>query len=185
MSELRRIETFAGELVLRRYEERDIPFHQIYVYDSPKEFLEEVGFDTVNRRSRAEFAEFLKKRIAETASTPCPNALVAELDGRSVAIVPLDLYDYGDKIPRLHFHIFEEGLRGKGLGGLVLRGCVEEIGKMSGHWKFMIEPKATNGRMNALMRKLGFRYIKDHLLPARPGVQTMMVSQYEILLHQD
>jgi RimJ/RimL family protein N-acetyltransferase len=181
-NELRRIHTEHGELVIRRYEERDIPYHEKYVYDSPKDFLEDIGFDAVNRRTRGEFGTFLRTRISETADTPRPNALIAEFKGHAIAVVPLDLHDHGDNIPRLHFHIFEAELRGKGLGGLILKACAEELGESAGYTKFMIEPKASNERMNRLMRKLGFKYIRNYRLPARPGVQEMEVSQYEISL---
>jgi RimJ/RimL family protein N-acetyltransferase len=178
--ELRRLSTASGEIIIRRYEERDIPFHKSYVYDSPKEFLDGIGFDTTSRRTREEFGEFLKGRISETAGTSRPNALIAELNHRAVAIVPLDLHKYVDGLPRLHFHIFDPSLRGQGLGGPILKACAEELSKMTGFNKFMIEPKASNERMNRLMRKLGFRYVRDYMLSGKPGVQEMIVSQYEI-----
>jgi RimJ/RimL family protein N-acetyltransferase len=110
-----------------------------------------------------------------------PISVVAEIEGRAVSMLFLDLKST-DGIPRLHFHIFEPALRGKGLGGLIFMGGVEALSRVHEIKRFWIEPKADNQRMNRLMRKLGFRHLKDFLLEAGPLTQEFQASRYEINL---
>jgi len=179
--EIKRIQSSHGELIIRRYEEQDIPFHAAYLFDSPKAFLEGIGFDTSRLGDREEWEAAVKKRRAEAEkNSELPNVIVAELGGRAVSSVFLDHRNL-DGEPRLHFHIFEPDLRGKGLGGLIFMEGMKAISQIHNIQRFLIEPKADNQRMNGLMRKLGFRHIQDYLLAAGPATQEMFVSQYEIL----
>ena len=44
-TEYKRIQTQHRELIFRRYQESDISYHADYLFGSPKEFLESIGFD--------------------------------------------------------------------------------------------------------------------------------------------
>jgi RimJ/RimL family protein N-acetyltransferase len=169
-------------LIIRRYEERDIPFHAAYLFDSPKDFLEDIGFDTTKLGNRSEWESGVKQRRAEAAKKgEPPNVIIAEFGGRAISSVFLDRRNE-DGVPRLHFHIFEPELRGKRLGGLIFIGGMKAISRIHNIQRFLIEPKASNQRMNGLMRNLGFRHIQDYGLAAGPVTQEMLVSQYEILV---
>jgi len=183
-TEYQRIQTEHGQIVLRRYQETDISHHANYLFGSSKEFLESIGFDPVKLGSRVEWEAAIRKRLADSVSAmSLPNVIVAEFQGRAISMVFLDLRN-ADKVPRFHFHIFEPNLRGKGLGGLIFRAGARAFSQLYGFRYFLIEPRATNERMNNLMRKLGFRYVKNYLLPAGPVTQEMIVSQYEIQLEK-
>ena len=179
-TEPQRIQSMHGELILRRYQESDIFFHADYLFGSPKEFLESIGFDLVKLGNKDDWTTAMRKRLADqNSANSLPHIIVAEFQGRALSMVFLDLRN-ADKIPRFHFHIFEPSLRGLGLGGLIFKAGSEILSQLHGFNYFFIEPKASNNRMNALMRKLGFKYLKDYLLPAGPVTQEMQVSQYEI-----
>ena len=180
--EFKRIQTASGELTLRGYKLSDIAAHTAYLYDSPKDYLESIGFDPERFSPRAEWIEGLQKRRTEAQKNGDPPiVVVAEFEGKAISMVFLDLRNE-DKIPRLHFHIFEPELRGKGLGSLIFMTGVETFSGLHKFKRFLIEPRASNARMNALMRKLGFRHLKDFLLPAGPVTKEFMASQYEIIL---
>jgi RimJ/RimL family protein N-acetyltransferase len=179
--EFKRISTNQGELLIRPYADGDIPFHARYLFDSPKDFLETIGFDTKKLGDRAIWLEGLKARRA-TMDRSKVTSIVAELSGQPIAIVPLDLR-YPSKGPLLHFHIFEPGLRGQGLGQLIFMAAVESYHKLYGYERFLIEPKATNVPMNKLMQKLGFRHLQDYVIAAGPVTQEFLASQYEIVVN--
>lgn len=61
---------------------------------------------------------------------------------------------------------------------------VRAFSQLFGIQRFLIEPRADNQRMNGLMRKLGFKYLKDYTLAAGPVTQEMVVSQYEIVAEE-
>lgn len=88
--------------------------------------------------------------------------------------------DQGDGITRMHFHIFVPSLRGQGLGGPIFLAGLEILRELHGFGKALIQPKASNRRMNGLMRKLGFIYLGDSVREAGPRTQEMLVSSYEI-----
>lgn len=176
-----KIQTEAGEIQLRTLLEKDVPIQTAYYYDSPKEFLEDIGFNTAQMPAREEFEARIYKRLqAPEHTTEPPRVVVAELNGKAVSMVFLDLRYQTDKMPRMHFHIFDPTLRGKGIGGQIFMTAVREFSRHHGFKTLWIEPKAENKRMNGLMRKLGFKYLGDHLTPPRAMVHEMVCSRYEI-----
>jgi RimJ/RimL family protein N-acetyltransferase len=180
--EFKLIQSKHGQIIIRTYELRDIPFHTAYLYDSSPDYLESIGFDPTKFVPREEWVEGLQKRRAEAIKNgDRPISVVAEFSGRAVSMVFLDLRNE-DKVPRLHFHIFESELRGKGLGGLIFMSGVEAFSRIYEFKRFLIEPKANNQRMNGLMRKIGFRHVKDFLLAAGPVTHEFPASQYEIIV---
>lgn len=170
-----------GELVIREYEDQDTEAQEEYRYNSSKEFLEGVGFDPTRFKPREQWrADIQQRRNEAKAKGNFLDVVVAELGGRAIAMVFLDQRN-ADGEPRLHFHIFDAALRGKGLGGPIFMAGVRAFSRHHGIRRFFIEPKATNGPMNRLMRKLGFAHQKDYVVPAGPFTQEMLVSQYEIV----
>jgi len=180
---IRSIDSEFGSIFIRYLLERDIDPQLDYYFDSPKAYLEEIGFNTEKMPSRDQMrAGSLERLKADQANNALPRVVVAELEGRAVAMVFLDLRNQVDKIPRMHFHIFNPSLRGKGLGGKIFMSAVHEFSRLHGIKKFWIEPKASNARMNGLMKKLGFKHLEDCVTPARESVHEFLASRYEILV---
>jgi RimJ/RimL family protein N-acetyltransferase len=178
-----RIPTEHGTLIVRRYAPQDIAIHSAYLHDSPREFLESIGFDTAKIPPKADWIRAITARLEEAQKTgEPPNLIIGELGGKAIGAVFYDTRDVKDPTPRLHFHIFDPELRGKGLGGILFTAAVTELRQIYGHERFLIEPRQDNQRMNRLMRKLGYRHIRDYELPAGAVTQAMLVSQYEILV---
>lgn len=174
--------TPAGTLTVRRYQPEDVIPHSAYIFDSPVEFLEGIGFDTATRPDRKQWEEGTLKRVAESQKEP-PTIIVGEIDSRAVGMVFLDRRDLAiEPTPKLHFHIFDPNLRGKGVGPVLFKAALQSLSQFHGYKRFLIEPKASNAPMNALMRKLGFKHIQNYTLEPKPMVQRMIVSQYEILI---
>lgn len=166
-----------GEITVRVRDERDIPAHLDYLYNSPPDFLKSVGFAPEKFLPRAEMEQHIRNLIAN----PKPLAMAAEFKSRTVAMVFLDLKNQQDQVPRLHFHMFDSSLRGQGLGGLIFKAAVNGFYKIYDYRTFYIEPRSNNLPMNALMKKMGFRHLKDRTLEAGPMTPELQVSQYEIL----
>lgn len=172
--------TPAGELIVRRYQTGDIAPHSGYIFDSPVDFLESIGFDTATRPNRKEWEAGTLERVSKSQSEP-PTIIVGELHGRAIGMVFLDKRDLAiEPTPKLHFHIFDSSLRGKGIGPILFMAALQSLSQFHGYKRFLIEPKASNAPMNALMRKLGFKHLKNYTIEPKPMVQRMLVSQYEI-----
>lgn len=176
--EFERFETPLGSLIVRARDERDIPAHLDYLYKSPKAFLEGIGFDPAKFLKRDEMRAHILNRVRIHP----PTSIAAELNGQTIALMFLDLADRVEEIPKLHFHVLKAELRGQGLGSQIFMAGLRGFERTHGFRKFFIEPRSSNLPMNALMRKLGFRHVKDYTLPAHPMTQEMRVSQYEIHL---
>lgn len=179
---IERISSPSGELTVRYYDERDIAAHVAYLFDSPGDFLEYIGIDLAKISDRDAWHVKLDQRLAEARTKGEPaKMIVAELGGRTVTLASLDLTGE-DGVPRLHFHVMDPSLRGKGLGGPIFLAGVRAFSAYHGYKRFFIEPKAANAHMNALMRKLGFRYLEDLVRAAGPITPDTLVSRYEILV---
>ena len=174
------LKTNSGEILIRTYEEKDIEQHLNYLFESPIDFLESIGFDTSKMKSRIQWEKSIRARRAKAIEkNDPPSIIVAELKGTAISMVFLDQSN-PDGVSRLHFHIFDPALRGKGLGGLIFTAGVKALAQIHGIRRFLIEPKASNKPMNGLMKKLGFTYIRDKNLLPGPMTQGILASQYEI-----
>ena len=146
--------TAVGDILLRPYTIADIKYQISYLYDSPIEFLKEIGFDPSKFIGREEHQEKIAQRLNENSPDDF-SSMVAELDGEVIAIVH---FHRGDD-PKAHFHIFDQSLRGKGLGACILKPALLILMNKHGLEEIKIEPKFDNLAMNKLMVKCGFQLI--------------------------
>lgn len=180
--EPRLIPTSFGTITIRPYEERDIPQQAQYLFDSSDEFRILIGLEPSKLQDKTAW-EALKKIRHDISlqNDELPTSIVAEINGTAISMVFLDLRAQ-DGIPRLHFHILSPELRGKGLGSVIFMAGCDIFSILYKTKKFFIEPKESNQRMNRLMQKLNFKYIKNFSLEAGPITHEMVVNQYEINL---
>lgn len=181
--EYSRLPTDFGDLVVRQYRPRDLEPHAAYVFDSPREFRESIGFNTAKMPDRDMWTANALARMEATMKGERPTTLVGELDGKTFAMMFYDSRLFArDGVAKLHFHIFSPENRGKGLGRVFFAAAASTFAQIYQTNRFLIEPKQTNVPMNALMRSLGYRHVKDYLLTEGSAyTQVMDVSQYEIL----
>ncbi len=88
----------------------DVEAQISYLFDSPSEYLESIGFDPTKFQARELARERISGRyLNQTESTP--TSMAARHNGQTIAAVFLHIHPE----PRAHFHIFDPSLRGQGL----------------------------------------------------------------------
>ncbi len=147
------LQTSLGPVEITPFDLKDIEAQLSYLFDSPKEYLESIGYDPVKFQSR----ELMRERITKLYSGNSekkPTTIAARLNGRTIAATFLNT----NPEPRAHFHILDASLRGLGLGKPVFCASLKLLFKIHNLKYIWIEPKSDNQRMNALMKKCGFIY---------------------------
>jgi len=153
------IETSIGEIKLRPFGKQHISAQLSYLYDSPPEFLESIGYDISKLPGKSEHSKFLHSRLETDAGKSTFHNIVAEYKGDVIASIFLHLGD----VPRAHFHIFSQDLRGKGIGLLIFKRGLQMLMKQHSLTEVFVEPKADNLPMNRLMEKCGFEFVGDSI----------------------
>ena len=149
------IKTSVGNIILRPMSIKDISYQLDYLYNSPKDFLERIGFDTSKLPGRELHEVGIKKRLKERSKKP--QSVVAELHDGVIAIVNLQLVEE----PKAHFHILQDSLRGKNLGKPILTNALKILMNEHSLKELLIEPKIDNSAMNKLLKKCQFEYLGE------------------------
>lgn len=144
-----------GQILLRPFTVQDVKYQINYLYDSPKDFLREIGFDPDKFIGRKKHQQGIEKRLRELPAGEF-RSMVAELKDEVIAVVHLHL----GESPKAHFHILKQDLRGKGIGRKILMNCLRILMEKHGLDQLRIEPKNDNLSMNKLMVKCGFEFIE-------------------------
>ena len=142
-------------ITLRPMRESDVGFQLDYLYRSPVEFLEDIGFDVLKFPGRFEHEKGIKKRLQERGELF--QTVVAVIDEQVISVTNLQL----EGEPRAHFHILNESLRGKGLGEPILKNSLELLMKRHNITRLWIEPKVSNVPMNKLLEKCKFKFLGE------------------------
>ena len=172
----RTIETPLGNIILRPQKLEDVPFIEAYLFDSDPEFLESIGFKLSALGNRNDFRSKIENRIKNTAAGEIPVQIIAEFEGRAISHTWLEI---GEGVQNAHFHIYEENLRGKGLGVLILKNAVEMLMDAHNVDEVYIEPKATNERMIRLLKKCGFKNLGSSVYK-NPQVGELEAIRFEV-----
>jgi RimJ/RimL family protein N-acetyltransferase len=152
--------TPTGEIIVRPFELRDVDYQLSYIQDSPRQFLEQLGFDTSKLLDRESHKKFLIQRTESEQREKTFHFVVAQLNEKTIAAASLPLSVHQD-VPRAHFHIYSEEHRGKGLGVPILKAALKLLMNFHQVNRIYIEPKIDNTRMNKLMSKAGFRFVEQ------------------------
>jgi RimJ/RimL family protein N-acetyltransferase len=145
------LQTKVGNIEISPFDLCDVEAQLAYLFDSPRDYLESIGFDPTKFQTR----ELVRERISGRYSNQTesiPTSMAARLNGRTVAAVFLHVLPK----PRAHFHIFDPSLRGQGLGKSIFCAALKVLMHAHELKTVWIEPKHDNNRMNALMKKCGF-----------------------------
>jgi hypothetical protein len=106
-----RFDTPCGEILFRPFSLEDIDAQIAYLYDSPPEFLENIGFDLSKRPEREIRRERIIQGVTAAFVKGTFHSTTARLGSRTIAAVHLPLRELPD-VPRAHFHIYDPNLRG-------------------------------------------------------------------------
>lgn len=156
------INTSLGNLLIRPFTINDIGAQMDYLYNSSKDFLTEIGFDTTKFIGREKHQEQLEQKINGRSSDEFLS-MVAVLDNVTIAAVHI----HSASEVKAHFHIFDSKLRGKNLGKPILINSLKILMEHNGIEKLTIEPKVDNIPMNKLMLKCEFKFINKSTYSGR------------------
>lgn len=149
-------ETSFGKMHLAPFQKRDIDALVSYLCDSSLEFLMGIGF---SREDIPEKELYRNNLIQHFEKHPVDEYMIVGIvEQKTISAVYLDLRG---KEPHAHFHIYDEKLRGKGLGELILKRSLRILMDHHKIDELFLEPNLGNIAMNNLMRKCGFEFVKE------------------------
>ena len=169
--------TDLGLITLRPYMLEHVGAQMDYLYNSPKNFLEEIGFDTEKMNDRDAHESRVRNSLSKLRDGDF-RSIVAELKGVAIAIVHLHL---GDEANRAHFHILDPKLRHKGLGKPILLNSLKLLMEKHSLNELNIEPKSDNLPMNRLMKNCDFKFLGTCHYPVGPVTKAFEANRYLVV----
>jgi RimJ/RimL family protein N-acetyltransferase len=141
----------------------EIPFLLDYWYQSPPEYIYALGADINLFPKRSDFETMLLKQI----STPYPQkkgmAHIWLENGKPIGHNNVNQIIFG-KQANMHLHIWEASLRQKGIGTTLLKLSIPNFFSQLKLEMLFCEPNAHNIAPNRTLAKLGFHFIKTHVI---------------------
>ena len=175
------LNTAYGELTIRPFQVKDIDSQMDYLYDSSNDFLESIGFDTNKFPGRKIHKKRMVEKLESRDKLPFNEqqhfVVVAQLEQKVMAMVVLNP-DEDSTSAHAHFHIWDESLRGKGLGAQILKSGLKLLMIHQNRNFALIEPHRENKRMNRLMEKCGFEYMEECIFSG-PVTQDFPAKRYK------
>ena len=153
------IDTPIGKILLSPMTLEDVHAQAKYLYESSPDFLTEIGFDLDKLPTRDIYINNLQQRIKAQIERPDEDkryaTMVGKLNDNAIGIVVL-VPDENPETAHAHFHIWDESLRGKGLGKPLLQNGLKLLMDHQKRRTAFIEPHFENKPMNRLMEKCNF-----------------------------
>ena len=153
-----------GEILLSPMGLEDVGKQADYLYCSSEAFLTRIGFDVKKLPTRAEFIQGLESRIKSQKNADenqkIHTAIIARINNKAIGVVILNS-NVDPENAHAHFHIWDENLRGKGLGEHILKGGLKLLMDHQNRSTAFIEPHKDNVPMNKLIQKCGFNFVED------------------------
>lgn len=167
-----------GKIDLAPFQKRDVDALVSYMCDSPPSFLKQIGFSAEDIPEKNSYRERLLKRFKENPQDEF--MLMARMNDQTISAVYLDLRG---ELPHVHFHIYSESLRGKGLGAPILKNSLKLLMLYHDVDELFIEPKNNNIPMNKLMKKCDFEFIGDSVYESST-TGTLPSKKYKVELQK-
>lgn len=154
---------------VRELEQKDISLLADYWFTADAAYLKSMGVDVSKLPTRQQFEAMIDAQAALPYPEKRAYALIWELNGEAIGHCNLNPVYYGDH-GFMHLHIWKPAVRQMGLG--------EQLVKMSLPWffnkmdinKLLVEPYALNTAPNRVLKKTGFKFVKEYI--TTPGAIT-------------
>ena len=177
-----RIDTEMGEVLIREFTPKDIHSQILYFYESPHEFLEEIGYAPSQFPEQNEFEAQRLRRLEDDERSGKPRMLAAALRGEMVGYVFICDREMFCGLHKVFFHIIRPDLRGKGLGIKMARAAFGVFAELHEIDRVIAEPSKFLAGANSALKKLGARFIGYDHLPPGPLTAGGDVARYEVQL---
>jgi RimJ/RimL family protein N-acetyltransferase len=144
-----------ASLNVRPMTPRDIAPIVRYFTEAPPDLLARMGIAPENVPSAKDLTEQLETLLKTPDSEAQVCYTVWNVDGKSIGFSSLKHIQFGET-GDMHLHIWDESIRGKGLGGVLFSLSALHFYERFRLKKIVCEPRQTNPLPNRMLEKAGF-----------------------------
>jgi RimJ/RimL family protein N-acetyltransferase len=168
-----------SDFLVRPFVEEDIDSIIQYWSDQEPEDFERMGVDSSLIGPLEEYRKLLMNRVGGDPTTAKGYYLVWEYQGKAIGFSFLGDIILG-KSGNIHLHLWQKGLRGRGLGGILFCLSVVEFYRIFSLTSMFCEPRSENPMPNRMLQKIGFRMIKTYRGKSSPLTLESNLNRFEI-----
>jgi RimJ/RimL family protein N-acetyltransferase len=148
-------------LLVRELRESDIELIIQYWLSSDKSFLEGMGADITRIPSRDEWDKMLSEQLSQPFEEKKSYCVIWEVGGRPIGHSNVNKIIFGEEA-YMHLHMWNESLRQKGMGTALVKKSTPYYFENLKLKKLYCEPYALNPAPNNVLKKIGFKFIKEY-----------------------
>jgi RimJ/RimL family protein N-acetyltransferase len=149
-------------LSVREIQESDIELIIQYWLSADKEFLERMGADINKVPAPDECEKMLFKQLSQPLKEKNSYCIIWEVDSKPIGHSNVNKIIFGEEA-YMHLHMWNESLRQKGLGTALVKKTLPYYFENLKLKKLYSEPYALNAAPNNVLRKIGFKFIKEYV----------------------
>jgi RimJ/RimL family protein N-acetyltransferase len=149
-------------LSVREIQESDIELITQYWLQADKGLLEKMGVDISKLPSRDEWGKMLFEQLSQPVEEKKSYCIIWQVDGKPIGHSNVNKILFA-KEAYMHLHMWNEGLRQKGLGTALVKKCIPYYFEKLKLKKLYCEPYALNPAPNNVLKKIGFKFIKEYV----------------------
>jgi RimJ/RimL family protein N-acetyltransferase len=150
------------QLGIREIQKEDIDFIIHYWLDSETAFLEGMGVDLSKIPSRDQWEQMLNEQLNQSYPEKKSYCLIWLMDGKAIGHSNVNKIIFGEEA-YMHLHIWENGIRKKGMGTALVKMGLPLFFKNLQLKKIYCEPYALNPAPNKVLGKAGFEFVKTYI----------------------
>ena len=149
-------------LTVREMRESDIELIIQYWLNADKAFLERMGADINKIPARDEWRKMLTEQLSQPVEEKKSYCMIWEVDNEHVGHSNVSKIIFGEEA-YMHLHMWNAGLRQKGLGTALVKKTLPYYFEKLKLKTVYCEPYALNPAPNNVLKKVGFRFIKEYV----------------------
>jgi len=150
------------QLSVREIQKEDIDSIIHYWLNSDPAFLEGMGVDLSKIPLRDQWEEMLTEQLKQSYPEKKSYCLIWLLDGKAIGHSNVNKIIFGQKA-YMHLHIWEKGVRKKGIGTALVKMGLPLFFKHLQLKKICCEPYALNPAPNKVLDKAGFEFVRTYI----------------------
>lgn len=149
-------------LSVRELSAADIDAIAHYWLNANPAFLEGMGVDLSKLPTWDEWTGMLREQLSQPIEAKKSYCLIWEVDGRAVGHSNINKIVFGEEA-YMHLHLWETGLRQKGLGTALVKLTVPRFFETYQLKTLYCEPYALNPAPNKTLAQAGFEFVRSYV----------------------
>lgn len=151
------------DITVREIQLKDVDSITDYWLNSDADHLIGMGVDLNKLPTRDQLKNMLAEQVYCDLLNKKSYALIWELDGHPVGHSNVNNIDYGNQAT-MHLHLWKSINRKKGIGTELVKKSLPFYFEKLKIKKLICEPYALNPAPNKTLQKVGFEFIKKHII---------------------